>query len=150
MNTRSNITTLKRMLQLGRPMGPQLIAIFLLDQFTWVLILASPLPVAMVLNVVTDKPALPDWLLNLVPGQWDKMGFVLLAVILQLALAILAMVQDALRHVLCTYTGEQLTLAFRSRLFAHAQRLSLHFTIHAGPVIRSTGFSTTHRAFSGS
>ena len=123
----SNLRTFARMLHLGRPFWPNLLAIFLLDQFTWVLILASPLPVAMVLNVVTDKPALPAWMLQAIPEDWDKLSFVLLAVIMQLALAVLAMGQDALRHILCTYTGEKLTLDFRSRLFRHAQRLSLAF-----------------------
>ncbi len=115
------------MLHLGRPFWPHLSAVFVLDQFTWVLILASPLPVAMVLNVVTDKPPLPQWLMPLVSPEWDKLTFILIAVVMQLTLAILAMSQDALRHIMCTFTGEKLTLEFRSRLFRHAQRLSLSF-----------------------
>src|SRR5690606_107710 len=50
------------------------------------------------------------------------------AALLVVAVALLTQVQSAATSLLRTYTGERLTLSFRSRLFHHVQRLSL--TLH--------------------
>ena len=101
--------------------------IFVLDQFAWVLLVVGPIPMKIVLDTLADKPALPAIMNHWIPQTWGKTDLVVLAVVMQLSIALLAMGRDALNHVLCTYTGEKLTLALRGRLFRHAQKLSLAF-----------------------
>lgn len=122
----SSFRTFLRLLALARGFWPHLTGIFLLDQLTWLLVLATPLPLKIVLDTLAGQQALPAWLARLLPPLTTTQNL-LLAVGLQILIAAANMARDATSHLLCTYTGERLTLDFRQRLFAHAQRLSLAF-----------------------
>jgi ATP-binding cassette, subfamily B, bacterial len=119
--------TLRRLLRLAQPYWPHLSAIFLLSLLgaPIALLLAFPLKIA-VDNVIGDSP-LPHLLAVLTPAAWhgSKPANLALAVGLLVALSIAMNLQAFASWLLQTYTGEKLVLDLRSRLFWHAQRMSM-------------------------
>jgi ATP-binding cassette, subfamily B, bacterial len=119
--------TLRQLLRLARPYWPHLSAIFALSLLAApiAMLLAFPLKIA-VDNVLGDRP-LPRLLSALVPASWhgSKSANLALAVGLLLALSIAMNLQAFASWLLQTYTGERLVLDLRSRLFWHAQRMSM-------------------------
>ena len=91
--------------------------------------LLTPLPLKIVVDsVLGDKP-LPGFMQSVVPGFiTDSKGMILiLTVVLVLIVALLSQLRGISSLILETYTGEKLVMDFRSRLFRHAQRLSLSY-----------------------
>ena len=57
----------------------------------------------------------------------SKTTLVVFCALLVVAIAVLNHLQAMASYLLRTYTGEKLVLAFRAKLFRHAQRLSLSY-----------------------
>jgi ATP-binding cassette subfamily B protein len=119
----------RRLLRLAQPYWPHLTAIFLLSLMAAPigLLLAFPLKIA-VDNVIGNRP-LPSIFADVLPAAWhgSKNANLMLAVGLLLVLSLAANVQSFASWLLQTYTGEKMVLDLRSRLFWHAQRMSLLF-----------------------
>jgi ATP-binding cassette subfamily B protein len=91
--------------------------------------LLMPLPLAIAVDSVVGSRPLPGILGVIVPAPLrnSQTGVLLVAAGLFLALSALRQLQEFGSLVLSTYTGEKLLLQFRSRLFRHAERLSLAY-----------------------
>ncbi len=122
-------TTLYRRLFLQlRSYRLHLVGIFLSDLLAAPLLLLSPLPLKIAIDSVVGSAPLPPFL-TFLPRSITTSALALLAfaAILQVTLVLLSQLQDVSSDALRTYTGERLTLRFRSRLFEHIQRLSLAY-----------------------
>jgi ATP-binding cassette subfamily B protein len=130
--TSSNYTTFelyRRLLLEARAYWPHIGAIFFLSFLSTPLSLLTPLPLKIAVDSVIGAhpiPAVvqivaPDALLN------SNGGLLLLVICLTIAIAILTGLQRLATSLFRIYTGEKLTLAFRTKLFRHVQRLSLSY-----------------------
>ena len=93
------------------------------------LALLTPLALKIVVDsVLGDKP-LPGFMQPLVPDfvTGSKGMILILAVALVMIVALLAQLRGICSLILHAYTGENLVMDFRARLFRHAQRLSLSY-----------------------
>jgi ATP-binding cassette, subfamily B, bacterial len=126
---RADLRLLRRLLNQARPYWPHLAMILLLDLLATPLALLTPLPLKIAVDSVVGSEPLPGFLSGLVPGAWQQSPFALLtlAAVLQVVMLVLVQLRDLVWWVLRVRAGEGVTLAFRSRLFRHAQRLSLTF-----------------------
>lgn len=104
-------------------------SIFLLSLLSTPIALLTPLPLKVAIDSAINSDPLPGWLAFMVPSSWIGSGnhMLIVAVSLMIGVAVLSQLQSAGRSLLTTYTGEKLVLSFRTRLFRHAQRLSLTY-----------------------
>lgn len=125
----SDATILRRLWQQARPYWPHIGAILALDLLATPLALLSPLALKLVVDNVLGSEPLPGFLVPVLPDSWQASSTALLvfAACLLVAVAALTQLQSLGASFLRTYTGEKLSLGFRSRLFWHGQRLSLAF-----------------------
>lgn len=118
-----------RLLRLARPYWGLLAASLLVTLLAPPLGLLMPLPLAMVLDSVIGTSPAPAWLREILPLAWtatrDAMLWTSLGSVAVFTL--LVYLQGLVAWVLITYVSEKLILLFRSRLFAHVQRLSVGF-----------------------
>jgi ATP-binding cassette, subfamily B, bacterial len=108
---------------------PHLTALFALDLMLTPLLLLTPVPLKIAIDSVIGPKPIPNFLDTLLP-QWatsSSIRILAVAAILQVVIVLLIQLQMLASTVLRMYTGEKLTLGFRSKLFRHAQRLSLSF-----------------------
>ena len=117
----------RRLLKQARPLAPLLAAMFLLQLLATPLTLLVPLPLKIAVdNAIGGRP-LPPALAAIVPDilTHARGGMVLLAAGLVVVIALLIQAQSVANWMSESYVSEKLVLSFRSRLFRHAQRLSL-------------------------
>jgi ATP-binding cassette subfamily B protein len=116
-----------RLLRLARPYWPHIGILFLLGLLSAPLALLTPLPLKIAVDSAIGSRPLPGFLDALLADAAPRSdGSVLvLAVGLAMAVALLSGLLELVRSVLSVYTGERLILGLRTRLFRHAQRLSL-------------------------
>ncbi len=121
--------TFLRMLRQARPYWPHLLGILLLELAATPLALLMPVALKIVIDMASGHPPLPGWLAAVVPTavQGSKMGLLWLAIALAAGVTVLAAVRSNVCYILSTYSGGRMTLEFRGRLLAHAQRLSVAF-----------------------
>src|ERR1039458_8981469 len=114
---------------MGRPYWLHLAGILSLGMIQAPLALLIPLPVKLVVDSVLGSRPLPGFLDFWVPAvlKQSDMRRLGLAVVLLIIVTLLIYVCALLTWYLSTYTGEKLVLEFRTRLFRHAQRLSLSY-----------------------
>jgi ATP-binding cassette, subfamily B, bacterial len=126
-NKISDIIIFRRLLGLSRPFWGHIAVIFLVSLLSTPLALLTPLPLKIVIDSVIGSHPLPGFLEALLPASISRSGTnaLILALTLLLTISILIYLQSIIIWVLQTYTGEKLALSFRSKLFRHAQRLSL-------------------------
>jgi ATP-binding cassette subfamily B protein len=124
---RRDLVLLGRLLQQSRRYSPHVAAAFGLSLLAAPLALLTPLPLKLAVDSVLGDRPLPGFLDTVVPASLSGSDSGLLAVVVALLLtvALLEQLQELAATMLNTYTGEKLTLAFRSRLFRHIQRLSM-------------------------
>jgi len=93
------------------------------------LALLAPVPLMVAIDSVLGDQPLPAFLQPLVPSgvASSTTGLLLFVAGLVVAIALLTQLQVVAGDVLTTYSGERLLMHFRSRLFGHAQRLSLAY-----------------------
>ena len=126
---RRNPRLFGRVLHEVRPFWPYLLALLVLDLLAAPLFLLTPVPLMIAVDsAIGDKP-LPAPI-EAAAGWWTQGSdsrILVLAVVLLLAIAAVTQAQTLLAYVLRSQAGERMTLGFRSKLFRHAQRLSLTF-----------------------
>ena len=119
----------RRALHQVKPFHRHLIGIFVLDLMATPLGLLVPVPLKIAVDSVVGTAPLPAilaaWVPDFVVGS--KLNLLIFAVSMQISVVVLMQLQSLLRHSLRTKVGEKMTLAFRTRLFHRAQRLSLFF-----------------------
>jgi ATP-binding cassette subfamily B protein len=127
--TRADLALYRGLLGQARPYWRHLAAILLLDLVATPLALLSPVPLKIVVDSVVGSEPLPEFVRVLLPGGSLDAPLALLAAAagLQVAVLVLLQVRELAWYVLRARAGEGVTLAFRARLFRHAQRLSLAF-----------------------
>lgn len=130
----SDVTLTLRLFRQGRRYLPHVVGIMLLDVLSTPLALLVPVPLKIVVDSVLDSDPLPGFLTPFVPASVaSSSGRILVfAVLLVVIIAALKQIQGLAGGILKTFTGEKLALDFRSRLFRHAQRLSLTYHDSAG------------------
>ncbi len=126
---RHDVRVLGRLLEQARPYWLHLAAILALDLLATPLALLAPLPLKLAVDHVVGAAPLPAPLDRLVPAGVQTSRLALLAVVagLQVAILLLLHLRELAWYVLRARAGEGVTLAFRTQLFRHAQRLSLAF-----------------------
>ena len=104
-------------------------AIFLISLIAIPLALLGPVPLKIAVDSVLGSEPVPGFLEPVIPEWFASTGvrLLLFAAGLQIAVVFFTQLQSAGQTLLQTYTGEKLTLRFRSQLLAHAQRLSFSF-----------------------
>jgi len=92
------------------------------------LLLLAPLPLKIVVDSVIGSQPLPPLLQGVSSGlSQSSRGILVFSIGLVVLLSFLLYLRGLLSSMLETYTGERLVLAFRAKLFDHAQRLSLSY-----------------------
>ena len=119
----------RRVLAMARRYWPHLAVILLLDLLATPLALLAPLPLKLAVDHVVGSAPLPSFLDAVVPEsvRSSRIGLLGLAAALQIGILLLVHLRDIAWYVLRARASEGVTLAFRERLFRHAQRLSLSF-----------------------
>lgn len=117
-----------RLLLESRPYWPHLMGIFFLNLLATPLTLLIPLPLKIVVDSVLGSQPVSGVLGNFLPAAGVS-GTALLALCgaLFVGVACLNELQQTGSSLARTYTGEKLVLAFRAKLFRHAQQLSLSY-----------------------
>lgn len=117
-----------RLLRLGRPYWLHIVSILLLDLLATPVALLTPLPLKLVVDNVLGTEPLPAFLSAALPVGWEETSTMLVfAVALLIGTALLTQMQSVGASVMRTYAGGRMVLHFRSRMFRHAQRLSLSY-----------------------
>src|SRR5947208_1034151 len=125
----TDLALLKRVLAQAWPYSRHLAAIYLLGLASTALALLLPLPLKIAVDSGIGAQPLPPVLGALLPEAVTGSGAAVItfAAALLVAIGLLTQLQSLANSVLCTYTGEKLVLAFRTKLFRHVQRLSLAY-----------------------
>jgi ATP-binding cassette subfamily B protein len=131
-----NRTLLARLATEARPERRRLFALLAVELAATPVVLLGPVPLKIAVDSVIGSHPLPGPLNAVLPDSvtGSTLGVLVVAAILQVAVVVLIQLQGAVAYVLQTSTGERLTLAFRARLFDHAQRLSLSFHDRRGTI----------------
>lgn len=119
----------RRVFREARPYRLHMAGILALSLLSTPIALLTPLPLKIAVDSVLGDVPLPGFLRAVLPGFLtdSSSGILLLAVSLVVLVALLSQLQGVASSLLRTYTGERLVLNFRTRLFRHAQRLSLSY-----------------------
>ena len=123
-NRQSDLAIFRRILQQARPFWPHIGGILILSLLATPLALLTPVPLKVVVDNVLGDQA-PPWFIPAVIR--DSTAMLWVAAGLLIVLALLTQVQLVATQLASVMVGERLVLAFRSRLFRHAQRLSLGY-----------------------
>ena len=115
----------RRVLRESRRYWPHILGIFLLDLLATPLGLLSPLPLKIAVDSAIGNRPLPRFL-GVLPVAVTQSPATL-AVGLLVALALVNQLYGVISSLCGTYTAEKLVLDFRTRLFHHAQRLSVSY-----------------------
>lgn len=113
----------------ARPYWQHIVGVFLLDLLASPLGLLAPVPLKIAVDSAIGNHPLPSFLEPVLPPRATHSGTaaLFLAVGLLVGLTVVRQIQSLASSLLRTYTAEKLVLDFRSRLFRHAQRLSLAY-----------------------
>jgi ATP-binding cassette subfamily B protein len=112
----------------AKPYWPHVSAFLLLSLVSTPLALLAPLPLKIAVDSVIDSRPAPRFVSALIPGAGDDPA-VLLALLagMVVLVALLTQLHGLATTLLKAYVGERLIIDLRSRLFRHAQRLSLSY-----------------------
>ncbi len=125
----SDLALYRRLLRLARPYWLHITGIFLLDLLKGSVVLLNPVPLKIAVDSVIGSQPLPGLLDSLLPAvmKSSDTAVLLFAAGLMLSITVLGKLQAVSSSLLTMYTGERLVLGFQTKLFAHAQRLSLSY-----------------------
>jgi len=147
----------RRVFSTARSFWPHIGGIFLLSLLSTPLALLTPIPLKIIVDNVIGERTVPRFVDGFLPDAATRSSDALLAaaVALLIAVALVNQLASLGATVLSAYTGERLVLAFRGRLFRHAQRLSLAYhdtkgTAHSVYRIQYDAPSIQHLAIDGS
>ncbi len=126
---RSNSELYRRLFLEVRPYCLHLGGLLLVTLLSTPLSLLTPLPLKIVVDSVIGSHQLPPFLQAALPDALTSSSnaIFIFVIILTIGVALLSGLQRLTSSLLRTYTGEKLTLAFRTKLFRHVQRLSVSY-----------------------
>lgn len=106
-----------------------IVGIALLGLLATPLALLSPVPLKIVVDSVLGSDPVPSVVAPLLPERLEASshGLLVFAAALMVVVSVTSQVQSTTQTVLETFAGERITLRFRARLLANAQRLSFAF-----------------------
>lgn len=123
----SDTRMIRRLLSDSRAYWPHMAGVLLLSLASAPLALLVPVPLKIAIDQVLGDEPVPAWLTAWLPDamtQTDAAMLIVAAVMLVVVL-LLQKIEGFASWLLQLYSGEKMVLDFRTRLFAHAQRLSL-------------------------
>ena len=125
----SNSELYRRLFLEVRPYSLHLGGLLLVTLLSTPLSLLMPLPLKIAVDSVIGSHLLPPFLQAALPDALTSSSNAILVfvIVLTIGIALLSGLQRLTSSVLRTYTGEKLTLAFRTKLFRHVQRLSVSY-----------------------
>lgn len=117
----------RRVMDDARPYWGHIAGVFALTLLATPISLLAPLPLKIAVDGVISRVGLPDFMEWMLPAplRSSTAALLIFAVALLVAIELATQVRGVLTNLLKTYTVERIALRFRSKLFAHAQRLSL-------------------------
>jgi len=130
--TRSDIQLILRLLREIRAYLPSLGGVLLLELLGTPLSLLTPVPMKLAVDSIIHQRPLPAgfrWLPN---GGEDPQTLLIWVCGLSLLIAFTSQLQNLLSSLLTVRTSQRMLLHFRSRMFRHAQRLSLYYHTRKG------------------
>jgi len=123
--TPAESTLYRFLVQQGRPYSRHLAAILALSLLSAPLALLTPVPVAVAIDSAVGTQPPPAFLQ---PFLGDTPNSILVGcVILLLVVALMSELQQLVLSQMRAYTGEQIVMRLRTRIFGHLQRLSLSY-----------------------
>src|SRR5437667_2984321 len=125
----TDVLVFRRVLREARPCWPFIGGLFLLSLLASPLALLAPLPLKIAVDSVIGSRALPSVVAPFVPDGIAHSPELLLAFVVGLLVTVvfLSQLQALAVAVLGAFINEKLVLSFRTRLFDHAQRISLAY-----------------------
>lgn len=130
---RTDTQLLIRLLREIRRYLPSLGGVLLLELLGTPLSLLAPVPMKLAVDsILHQRPLPPFWSRWLPSGSADPQGLLLWVCGLSLLIAFANQVQSLLSSLLQVHTSQRMLLHFRSRMFRHAQRLSLSYHTRKG------------------
>ncbi len=125
-----------RLIREARPYWHHTGGVLALSLLSSALALVTPLPLKIAVDCVVGSHPLPGGLAAVLPAgvRQSQAGVLLVAGALFVLVALLRQLQEFGKLLLTTYTGEKLLLQLRSRLFRHAESLSLAYHDSKGTV----------------
>jgi ATP-binding cassette subfamily B protein len=130
----SDTSLLRRILREARAYLPHLGGVLLLELLGTPLALLAPVPLKLAVDSVVHGNPVPAYLTRWIPAGGGPLGLLLWVCALSLLIALITQVQSLANSLLTVYASQRLLLDFRSRLFRHAERLSLAFHSKQGTV----------------
>jgi ATP-binding cassette, subfamily B, bacterial len=119
----------RRLMLEARPYRLHIAGLFGLSLLSSAFALLAPLPLMIAVDSVVGSRPLPGFIAVFVPA-WaaeSQTGVLLVAAALFVFISLLKQLQQFGTLVLSTYAGEKLLLDFRTRVFRHAERLTLAY-----------------------
>jgi ATP-binding cassette subfamily B protein len=130
----SDTSLLRRILHEARAYLPHLRLVLLLELLGTPLALLAPVPLKLAVDSVVHGKPVPAYLAGWIPAGGGLLGLLLWVCGLSLLIALVTQVQSLASTLLTVYASQRLLLDFRSRLFRHAESLSLTFHSKQGTV----------------
>ena len=117
----------RRLLGEARPCWGWIILTFATGLIASPLALLNPLPMKLAVDYVIAAKPLPDHYRLFIPdgAAGSVAAALVLILVLVLGIALVSKIQECVYYMVSTYANEKLVRGFRSRLFRHAQRLSV-------------------------
>lgn len=133
-NDQSDIALFGRLVAQARPYWGHISAILALRMFAVPLALLTPLPLKIAVDSVVGHDPVPGFISPLTPSAWtdDDLALLMFAAGLLILIVLLTQLQELGSYALRAVAGQGLARDFRSRLFAHLQRLSLRYHDNQG------------------
>jgi ATP-binding cassette subfamily B protein len=112
-----------------RPYSLHLLGILFVTLLSIPFSLLTPLPLKIAVDSVIGSHPLPTFVQEVVPNDLARSsdGILIFIIVFTMVIAVLSGLQRLASSWLRIYTGEKLTLAFRTKLFRHVQRLSVSY-----------------------
>ena len=127
--TYSSFELYRRLFLEVRPYCLHIAGILLITLLATPVSLLIPLPLKIAVDSVIGSHAIPAFLQPVIPQDITDSpnGMLTFVIVLTMFIALLGGLQRVASTWLRTYTGEKLTLTFRTKLFRHVQRLSVSY-----------------------
>jgi ATP-binding cassette subfamily B protein len=125
----SNSELYRRLFFEVRPYRLHLLGIFFVTLLSIPLSLLTPLPLKIAVDSVIGSHPVPTFVQGVLPNALARSsdGILIFIIVSTILIAVLSGLQRLASSWLRIYTGEKLTLAFRTKLFRQVQRLSVSY-----------------------
>lgn len=125
----TDLALMRRAVMMARSYWPHIVATFLITLVATPIALLQPVPLKIAVDSVIGDDALPGFMEPWVPTALSSstMGLLIFAAALVVLVELMARLHKLVTAVLQIYTSERLVLDVRSRLFRHAESLSLSY-----------------------